>query len=70
VIGIKDITSGQRPVAVVVLERDIDLAEVIKPLRKQLPIYMQPCKFTVLDKLPALPNGKIDYQAIQALFNS
>ena len=70
VIGIKDITSGQRPVAVVVLERDIDLAEVIKPLRKQLPIYMQPCKFTVLDKLPALSNGKIDYQAIQALFNS
>ena len=70
VIGIKDITSGQRPVAVVVLERDIDLAEVIKPLRMQLPIYMQPCKFTVLDKLPALSNGKIDYQAIQTLFNS
>ena len=70
VIGINDIASGQRPAAVVVLERDIDLAEVIKPLRKQLPTYMQPCKFKVLDKMPALSNGKIDYQAIQALFNS
>jgi len=68
VVGIKDQTSGQRPVAVLVLKNGANLAETIKPLRQQLTAYMQPCKFIVLDALPSLSNGKTDYQAIQNLF--
>ncbi|MBE0471226.1 MAG: amino acid adenylation domain-containing protein [Methyloprofundus sp.] len=70
VVGIKDTTSGQRPAAVVVLMTDASLAEAIKPLRQLLAPYMQPCKFIVVDSLPALSNGKTDYQAIQKLFNA
>jgi len=69
VIGIKDATSGQRPAAVVVLSAGASLGEAIKPLRPLLAPYMQPCKFIVVDNLPVLSNGKIDYPAIQNLFN-
>ena len=68
VVGIKDLTSGQRPVAAIVLKRGAILAEVIKPLRQQLAPYMLPCKFIVLDALPTLSNGKTNYLAIQSLF--
>ncbi|MBT5966320.1 MAG: amino acid adenylation domain-containing protein [Gammaproteobacteria bacterium] len=70
VVGIKDLTSGQRPVAAVVLTGDATLSDTIKPLRQQLAPYMQPCKFIVLDTLPRLANGKTNYQAIQRLFES
>ncbi|MBT5222056.1 MAG: amino acid adenylation domain-containing protein [Gammaproteobacteria bacterium] len=70
VVGIKDLTSGQRPVAAVVLTGDATLSDIIKPLRQQLAPYMQPCKFIVLDTLPRLANGKTNYQAIQRLFES
>ncbi|HIG65818.1 MAG TPA: phenylalanine racemase [Methyloprofundus sp.] len=70
VVGIKDLTSGQRPVAAVVLTGDATLSNTIKPLRQQLAPYMQPCKFIVLDTLPRLANGKTNYQAIQRLFES
>ena len=36
VVGIKDLTSGQRPVAAVVLTGDATLSDIIKPLRQQL----------------------------------
>ena len=65
VIGINDKTSGQRPVAVVVLQSNTILAEIVKSLRQQLPAYMQPSKFIVIDTLPYLTNGKIDYQSLQ-----
>jgi len=69
VVGIKDSTSGQRPAAVVVLRKGATLSAAIKPVRQRLPPYMQPCQFIVLDSLPVLSNGKIDYQAIQDLFH-
>lgn len=68
VIGITDLTSGQRPVAAIVLKAGATLAETIKPLRQQLAPYMQPCKFIVVDYLPILANGKTDYQAVHGLF--
>ena len=68
VVGTKDLTSGQRPAAALVLKNDARLAEVIKPLRQLLAPYMQPSKFIVLNALPSLSNGKTDYQAIQSLF--
>lgn len=70
VVGIKDQTSGQRPAAVVVLTIGSNLSAAIKPLRQQLAPYMQPCKFIVLEELPRLSNGKVDYQALQNLFES
>ncbi|NOQ13626.1 MAG: AMP-binding protein, partial [Methyloprofundus sp.] len=68
VVGIKDIASGQRPAAAIVLKDATSLTDAIKPLRQQLAPYMQPCKFIVLEALPCLSNGKTDYQAIQKLF--
>ncbi|GAW87162.1 hypothetical protein bplSymb_SCF06003P001 [Bathymodiolus platifrons methanotrophic gill symbiont] len=68
VVGIKDLTSGQRPAAALALKNDANLADTIKPLRQSLAPYMQPCKFIVLDALPSLSNGKTDYQAVQSLF--
>lgn len=69
VVGIQDLTSGQRPVAAIVLKKGANLASATKPLRQLLAPYMQPCKFIVLDSLPCLSNGKMNYQAIQNLFN-
>lgn len=65
VIGIRDATSGQRPVAAVVLKPGAELASVVNTVRKNLPTYMQPCKYQVLETMPYLANGKIDYQTLQ-----
>ena len=67
VIGISDSTSGQRPAAAIVLKNNAVLAEIIKALKQKLPIYMQPCKFIVLESLPYLSNGKTDYRILQKL---
>jgi len=70
VLGITDPASGQRPAAAVVLKEGGSLADFIKPLREKLPAYMQPARFIVLKALPALSNGKTDYQALQILFKT
>ena len=64
VIGITDSTSGQRPAAAVVLKPGAKLDAIVRPAKEKLPAYMQPCKFIVLDSLPYLSNGKIDYQTL------
>lgn len=68
VIGIDDPTSGQRPALALVLGPTITVAEIRKTLHSQLPVYMQPSRFHVLEALPRLANGKLDYQALQDLF--
>lgn len=65
VIGLKDITSGQRPAAAVVIKKGHTLTTIIKPLRQKLPAYMFPCKFTELSAIPLLSNGKVDYLSIE-----
>ena len=65
VIGIKDIISGQRLAAAVVLKTGTTLAEIIRPIKQRLPSYMQPSKFKVLSSMPQLSNGKIDYKMLQ-----
>jgi amino acid adenylation domain-containing protein len=69
VVGVGDANSGQRPAAAVVLKASYTLADIVMPLKEKLPVYMNPCKFLVLETLPVLSNGKTDFQAIQALFN-
>ena len=64
VIGIKDSSSGQRPAAAVVLKPGAKLEAIVRPIKQNLPTYMQPCKFIVLDSLPYLSNGKTDYQTL------
>jgi len=68
VIGINDSSSGQRPAAVLILTPEASLTHVIKQVKQQLPTYMRPVKFKVLDYLPKLSSGKINYLALNQLF--
>ena len=70
VIGINDATAGQRPALTLVLEPEITVADIRKNLHKQLPAYMQPSRFQVLETLPRLANGKLDYRQLQELLAS
>lgn len=65
VIGVADATSGQRPAAAVVLVPGAELDKVVKSVRQKLPSYMQPSRYSVLNSLPYLSNGKIDFQTLQ-----
>src|SRR5262249_62204630 len=38
----------------------LDLSAIRKSLRRQLPAYMIPGQFVVLDEMPLTPHGKID----------
>jgi hypothetical protein len=35
-----------------------------------VPSYMQPSRCIVLDELPRLPNGKLDYQRVHTLLET
>jgi amino acid adenylation domain-containing protein len=65
VVGIKDITSGQRPAAAIVLSPGGKLDTIVKHCRQHLPAYMQPIRFIVLPELPYLSTGKVDYRSLQ-----
>ncbi|MEU5116171.1 phosphopantetheine-binding protein, partial [Streptomyces longwoodensis] len=45
---------------------DLDTREVRSWLRDRLPHYMVPAAFTVLERLPFTPNGKLDVRALPA----
>lgn len=68
IVGISDSSSGQRPAAALVLKKQQNLPEIIQVIRQQLPAYMMPVKFEVLEVLPVLSNGKTDYLALTQLF--
>lgn len=68
VTGLADPTAGQRPAAALVLSQNTPLAEIIQPLRKRLPAYMLPSQIKIIDRLPTLNTGKIDYSALTELF--
>ena len=70
VMGIRDTSSGQRPVAALVLKNPDSLAEIVKIAREKLPVYMMPCKFKAVETLPILSNGKTDYIALHSLFDA
>lgn len=70
VIGIDDPAAGQRPALVLALESPATPAGIRTALIRQLPSYMQPSRCIVLEELPRLPNGKLDYRHVQALLEA
>lgn len=70
VLGIDDPTAGQRPVLSLVLAAGMEIAEIRKVLSRQLPPYMQPSRYQVMEALPRLPNGKLDYQRVKELLEA
>jgi len=54
----QDSSSAHRPVSV---------SELRDHLRRRLPDYMLPSAWAVMDKLPLLPNGKVDRKALPAV---
>lgn len=70
VLGVDDPTAGQRPALFMVLAPEMELTEIRKVLSRQLPPYMQPSRYQVMDALPRLPNGKLDYQRLKELLEA
>ncbi|WP_104815457.1 amino acid adenylation domain-containing protein [Kitasatospora sp. MMS16-BH015] len=74
VVGLKDVAAlavrqgeDTRLVCYVGLEGEpITVEEMSAHLRRELPHYMQPAKILVTDRLPQLPNGKVDRKALAA----
>jgi len=70
VVGLDDPAAGQRPALALCLAPEIQPAAIRQHLARQLPAYMQPSRLLVLDELPKLANGKLDYRQIRSLFES
>ncbi|WNV04438.1 AMP-binding protein [Candidatus Methylospira mobilis] len=70
VVGLHASATGQHPAAALVLEQPLTLHEVRKHVQRQLPSYMQPYRYLVLDMLPRLSNGKVDYLQICTLLEN
>jgi acyl-coenzyme A synthetase/AMP-(fatty) acid ligase len=70
VVGVDDPVTGQRPALALSLETPVTAADIRKALARQLPSYMQPNRCIVLEELPRLPNGKLDYQGLRALLEN
>ena len=49
---------------VMAANEELNIAEVRKALRAQLPDYMIPQRFVTLDELPLTPNGKVDRKSL------
>lgn len=70
VVGIDDPAAGQRPALALALESSTTPTEIRTALLRQLPSYMQPSRCIVLEELPRLPNGKLDYRHVQTLLEA
>ncbi|MFE4421469.1 amino acid adenylation domain-containing protein [Streptomyces sp. NPDC056817] len=66
VIAREDRAGVKQMVAYVVADGAADVAELRKHLGAELPEYMVPVAFVVLERLPLTPNGKLDRRALPA----
>jgi acyl carrier protein len=66
VIATEDPTGNKRLVAYVVVieEEKLSTQQLREFLQQQLPAYMVPSTFVILDTLPLTPNGKVDRKAL------
>ncbi|MEH1779515.1 MAG: amino acid adenylation domain-containing protein [Nostoc sp.] len=64
VITSDDAQENQRLVAYVVTNKQDIATQLLPYLQHQLPNYMLPSAFVVLDKLPLTPNGKVDKHSL------
>jgi acyl-coenzyme A synthetase/AMP-(fatty) acid ligase len=67
VTTVDDAQRGERIIAHVVLRSAGRLDTLERFCRTELPRWMQPTRFVVHQKLPKLPNGKHDLDALQRL---
>lgn len=70
VVGVDDPVTGQRLALALALEPPVTPADIRNALARQFPPYMQPKHCIVLEELPHLPNGKLDYQRVYALLDA
>lgn len=59
VVGRPDERTGERPVAFVVTDRDVDLDAITDALRRRLASYKVPTEIRVVEQLPRSPSGKL-----------
>jgi amino acid adenylation domain-containing protein len=69
VVTVREDLSGDRAgdrrlVAYVVVGSTVDVSDLRRRCRERLPVYLVPSTFVVLDRLPLLPNGKLDRAAL------
>jgi amino acid adenylation domain-containing protein len=66
VVVVREISQRQQLLAYIVCDRDLQWSreEGKKYLQDLLPEYMLPSAFVILDRLPLLPNGKINRRAL------
>jgi amino acid adenylation domain-containing protein len=62
----EDVPGDKRLVAYVVGSQDLTEARLRSFLQEQLPAYMLPSQFLLLDAMPLTPNGKLDRLALPA----
>jgi amino acid adenylation domain-containing protein len=69
VVVANESASGEKRLAAYVVlsqETAVDISHLRSYLREQLPEYMVPSDFVLLDRLPLTPNGKVDRRALPA----
>ncbi|OYE02705.1 non-ribosomal peptide synthetase [Nostoc sp. 'Peltigera membranacea cyanobiont' 232] len=64
IIAGNDAQENQRLIAYVVTNKQDIATQLLPYLQHQLPNYMLPSAFVVLDKLPLTPNGKVDKRSL------
>ncbi|MEL6635593.1 MAG: amino acid adenylation domain-containing protein [Bacteroidota bacterium] len=70
VVQIQTTDAHQRIVAYLVGQEGLDTEALRGQLKRQLPAYMVPAQFVVLEAFPLLPNGKIDQKKLPVVSQS